>query len=148
MKRTFIIVASALLLLLTGFFSGRAFQSAKNGYHYKLLERKEFASEFGPIQWTCFTESVGMPFLDPEKTMISLGNRTIYKAQRDFQESNPRAQNIVTSSNAIGWEDGDFKYHLKIEPLAASKQAAGASSKSQVIDSEIKSVSATNDLPH
>jgi hypothetical protein len=148
MKRTLIIVAGALLLLLTGFFSGRAFQSAKNGYHYKLLERKEFASEFGPIQWTCFIESVGMPFLDPEKTMISIGNRTIYKAQRDFQENNPRARSIVTLSNFIGWEDGDYRYHLKIEPMGDSKQEAGASSKSQVNSSETNSMSGNNDSPH
>lgn len=147
MKRTPILIAVAGLMLITGFFSGRAFQSAKNGYHYELLEQKQFASELGPIQWTCFIESVGMPFLAPEKTMISMGNRTIYKAQRDFQESDPRARNIVTSSNSIAWEDGDFQYQLKVEPMTKGK-TAGAANGSQDIHSETKSTSAASDSRH
>jgi hypothetical protein len=122
MKRPFILVAVGGVILIMGFFSGRAFQHAKTGYHYRLLEQKEYASGLGPIQWTCFLESVGMPFLDTEKTMISMGNRTIYKAQRDFQESDPHARNIVTSSNSIAWEDGDFRYHLTVEPMTKGEQ--------------------------
>jgi hypothetical protein len=95
------------VILIMGFFSGRAFQHAKTGYHYRLLEQKEYASGLGPIQWTCFLESVGMPFLDTEKTMISMGNRTIYKAQRDFQESaangsQPFSSDTNRTSSAAG----------------------------------------------
>jgi hypothetical protein len=83
----------------------------------------------GPIQWTCFLESVGVPFLDTETTIISMGNRTIYKAQRDFQESDPHARNIMTSSNSIAWEDGDFRYHLRIEPMTNGEPDAGGNSR-------------------
>lgn len=132
MKRVLILVAVGGVILVVGFFSGRAFQHAKTGYHYRLLEQKEYASALGPIQWTCFLESVGIPFLDPEKTMISMGNRTIYKAQRDFQENDPRARNIVTSSNSIAWEDGDFRYHLIVEPMTKGEQD-GAADRSQPV---------------
>ena len=144
MKRVFIFVAVGGMILVIGFLSGRAFQHAKTGYHYELLEQKEYASELGPIQWTCFLESVGMPFLDPEKTMISLGNRTIYKAQRDFQENDPHARNIITSSNSIAWEDGNFRYHLKVEPMTKGKPA-DASIGSKLIRPETNSTTPAAD---
>jgi hypothetical protein len=117
MKRILIVVAVSGVMLVAGFFGGRAFQSAKTGYHYRLLEQKDYDSALGPIQWSCFLESVGLPFLDAEKTMISMGNRTIYKAQRDFQENAPHAQNIQTSSNSVAWEDGDYRYYLTVLPM-------------------------------
>jgi hypothetical protein len=117
MKRAVIIVAVCGVMLVAGFFGGRAVQSAKTGYHYRLLKQKEYESSLGPIQWSCFVESVGFPFLETEKTMINMGNRTIYKAQRDFQEDAPFAENIVTSSNSVAWDDGDFRYHLTVEPM-------------------------------
>ncbi len=116
MKRVLVFATVGGIMLVVGFFGGRIYQHATTGYHYKLLEEKEYASELGPIQWSCFLESVGTPFLDPEKTTISMGNRTIYKAQRDFQEDNPHARNIETSGNSITWEDGDYRYHLTVEP--------------------------------
>ena len=132
MKRILILVAVGGVMLIAGFFGGRAFQHAKTGYHYRLLEQKEYASTLGPIQWTCFLESVGMPFLDTEKTMISMGNRTIYKAQRGFQESDPHARNIETSGNSIAWEDGDFRYHLMVEPMTKGEQGGAANRRQPV----------------
>lgn len=126
MKRALIFVAGGGLLFLVGFFSGRAFQHTATGYHYRLLEQKEYASSLGPIQWSCFLESVGAPFLDPEKTMITLGNRTIYKAQRDFQDDDPRARNIEVSGDSIKWADGDFRYHLTVKPITIGERAGPA----------------------
>ena len=76
-----------------------------------------------------------MPFLDTEKTMISMGNRTIYKAQRDFQESAPHARNIETTGNSIAWEDGDYRYHLTVETMTKGEQD-GAANRSQPVRPE------------
>ncbi|MDB6057765.1 MAG: hypothetical protein JWO95_1609 [Verrucomicrobiales bacterium] len=122
MNRILILVVVGGVTLIIGFFSGRAFQHAKTGYHIVALEQKEYASALGPIQWKCFFESEGIPIHETEKTTISMGNRTIYKAQRDFQEDAPYARNITTSSNSIAWEDGDYKYHLVVEPMPKSQQ--------------------------
>jgi hypothetical protein len=117
MKRVLILIAVGVSMLTVGFFSGRAFQNAKSGYHYRLLEQKDYDSGLGPIHWSCAIESVGLPFLDPGTTTIKFANRTIYKAQRDFQEDAPYARNIQTSTNWIAWEDGDYKFHLTVESL-------------------------------
>ena len=116
MKRIIYFIVGSVLLI-AGFMIGRAYQKAATGYHYNLLERKEYASDLGPIEWTCFMESVGVPFLESEKTMINMGNRTIYKAQRDFQADAPSAENIKTSGNSITWDDGDYFYHLTVEEM-------------------------------
>lgn len=135
MKLTIILTILSVIMLIAGFFGGRTFENSRNGYHYKFLEGKEYQSELGPIEWSSFVESVGTPFaLQPEMTMISMGNRTIYKAQRDFQENIPYAANIVTSNNFISWDDGDFHYLLKVDQLKNEKQTAPAD---QPIDSEI-----------
>jgi hypothetical protein len=117
MKRVLVRIAVAAVFLVIGFVIGRVFQHATTGYHYRVLDQKEYASALGPIQWSCVFESVGMPFLDPEKTIITLGNRTIYKAQRDFQEDAPYAENLRTSSNSVAWDDRDFRFHLTVEPI-------------------------------
>jgi hypothetical protein len=49
--------------------------------------------------------------------MITVGDRTIYKAQRDFQENAPSARNIKVSGNSITWDDGDDLYQLTITPI-------------------------------
>lgn len=127
MKQKLIVAVVGVILFVLGMFSGSVLQYAKTEYHYKLLERKEYDSSLGPIEWSCFSESVGTPFLDPEKTMINLGNRTIYKAQRDFQENEPHARNIAISNNIISWEDGDYHYRLTVEPM--TNESAHTSSK-------------------
>ena len=117
MKRILWLTAGGGLTLLLGFYAGRAFQHAQTGYQFTLLEQKEYASELGPIRFSRFWESVGVALFDTEWTKISVGNRTIYQAQRDFQEGVPSARNIATSSNAITWDDGDFRYRLSVEEL-------------------------------
>ena len=139
MKRAIILTVVSGIMLVAGFFGGRTYEKSRNGYYYKFLERKEYQSELGPIEWSSFVESVGTPFiLEPEMTMINMGNRTIYKAQRDFQENIPYASNIVTSNNFIAWDDGDFHYLLKVDPVKHEKQSGPAD---QPIDAETNSLS-------
>jgi len=103
--------------LFTGFVSGRFVQHGATGLHYEVHEQKEYDSPFGAITWSYVTETIGIPLLDPGTTVIKLGNRTIYKAERGFQESVPYADNIETSENSIRWDDGIFRYHLMIEEM-------------------------------
>ena len=128
MKRALILVAVGGVMLVIGLFAGALFQNARSGYRYRLLEERDYASPLGTVKWSCFTETVGFPFLDPEKTMITVGNRTIYKAQRDFQEDDPRARNIEASGNSIAWEDGDYRYHLTMEAMTNGEPGASANS--------------------
>jgi hypothetical protein len=128
MKRALMIGGVGVVMFLIGFAVGGFFQNARSGYHYRLLEEKDYASPLGAVKWSCFTESVGFPFLDPEKTMITVGNRTIYKAQRDFQEDNPHARNIETSGDSITWEDGDYRYHLTMEEMTNGEPGAAGNS--------------------
>ncbi|MBM3845874.1 MAG: hypothetical protein FJ405_06270 [Verrucomicrobia bacterium] len=140
MKRPLTVVAVGGVMLVIGLFAGAFFQNARSGYHFRLLEERDYASTLGTVKWSCFTETVGFPFLDPEKTMISVGNRTIYKAQRDFQENDPHARNIETSGNSISWEDGDYRYHLTMQEVT-NGEPVGASNRSQPSRSETNSTS-------
>ena len=135
MKRRLILLAVSGAMLLLGFAAGAFLQNVKNGYHYRLLEEKEYSSALGPVKWSCFIESVGVPFLETEKTMISVGNLTVYKAQRDFQEANPHARNVEVSGNSIAWEDGDYRYHLTMEAMT-NGEPNGVEKASQPIRSE------------
>jgi len=127
MKHKLIIMAVGLVLFVLGLLCGGAIENSKTGYHYRLLEKKEYPSPIlGSIEWTRFFESEGVPFLDTDKTMLTMGNRTIYKAQRDFQENDPYARNIEISDNIISWDDEDYQYHLTVIPMSKDKTAATA----------------------
>ena len=123
MKRFLIYSVLGAALVVAGFLVGSQYQYLKSGYHFEVLEEKSFQSSLGKVKWSCVIESVGMPFLDPGTTIIKLEDRTIYKAQRYFQEDCPYARNIQTHDNVIAWEDGEFKYSLIVEPLTNSPAA-------------------------
>jgi hypothetical protein len=120
MKRALIYASVGAILVVVGFFAGEFCQHQKTGYHFEVREQKLFRSPLGKIEWSYVTESVGMPFLDPGTTIIKFEDRTIYKAQRYFQEDYPYARNIQTNDNSIMWEDGEFKFQLTIESLTNS----------------------------
>lgn len=123
MKRVLIYTIVGIALLVVGFLAGRLYQNLSYGYHFEVREEKSIQSPLGKVGWSYVTESVGMPFLDPGTTIIKFEDRTIYKAQRYFQENYPYARNIQTHDNFIGWEDGEFKYQLVIEPMTNSSAA-------------------------
>ena len=120
MKRALIYASIGAALVMFGFFAGEFFQHQKTGYHFEVRDQKSIQSPLGEIEWSYVTESVGMPFLDPGTTIIKFEGRTIYKAQRYFQEDFPYARNIQTNDNSIRWEDGEFKFQLIIESLTNS----------------------------
>ena len=117
MKRWFIYLAVGIVLLIVGFAAGRIYQYCANGYDCRVIDQEEYASALGPIQLSHVFETVGWRVLATETTIISLGNRTVYKAERVFQESDPYVRDIKTSGNSIAWDDGRFRFHLTMEPM-------------------------------
>ena len=128
-KVIFSIVVLLLLLGLT-FFAGTLYEHAAHGYYFKVREKKDYETSMGPVHWSYVTESIGIPFLDPGTTIIEHEGRILYKAPRFFQESVPFAQNIVSSNNFIGWDDGEYHFHLVITTNVLKK--GGAASKAIV----------------
>jgi len=128
MKRVPILVAATVLLLAVGFVGGRVFQHAKTGFHFKLLAERVYGPSSDPVRWRCVSESVGMPFLDPGTTILEYRGRTIYRAQRAFQESVPVAANVRVSGKQIEWEDGEYRFHLTVDPMKTGEPVAGANS--------------------
>jgi hypothetical protein len=123
------------ILLIVGFVGGRLFQHAKTGLHFKVIAEKEYGTPKDPVRWRCVNESIGMPFLDPETTIIDYRGRTIYKAQRMFQERVPVATNIKALDKQIDWDDGELRYHLTVEEMKKGEQD-GAANRSQPVGSE------------
>ena len=126
MKRKITIAAISLALLAIGFGSGLLVQHMRTGYHYEVRDTKEYSSSVGPVRWSHVTESVGMPFLDSGTTILEVDGRTIYKAERAFQESSPYARNITTAQDRIAWDDGDFHFDLTIKRMKTGEQAGSS----------------------
>ncbi|MGL5020205.1 MAG: hypothetical protein ACRDBP_18865 [Luteolibacter sp.] len=118
-----ILAVIGLALLAAAFFAGRFVQHSNSGYHYDVIDTKDYDSPVGPIRWSYVTESVGIPFLDPGTTILEVDGRTIYKAKRGFQESSPFARNISATRNGIAWEDGDYRFDLTIHTMKTGGQA-------------------------
>jgi hypothetical protein len=140
MKRVLISLTVGVVLLAVGFASGRLFQHAKTGFHFKVLAEKEYGSSRDPVRWQYVSESVGMPFLDPGTTTLEYRGRTIYKTQRIFQESVPVAANVSISDQQITWDDGELRFHLTVEEMKKGEQD-GAANGSQPFSSGINSTS-------
>jgi hypothetical protein len=122
MKRKIILAVFGLVLSVAGFGVGRLVQHSQSGFHYKVRDTKDYDTSVGPIRWSYVTESVGIPLLDPGTTILEFDHRTIYKAKRAFQESSPYARNISATQDGIAWEDGDFRFDLRIERLKIGEQ--------------------------
>ena len=122
MKRKIILAVIGLALLAAAFFAGRFVQHSNSGYHYEVRDTKDYDSPAGPIRWSYVIESVGIPFLDPGTTILEVDGRTIYKAKRAFQESSPYARNISATQDGIAWDDGEFRYDLKIHRMKTGEQ--------------------------
>jgi len=102
------------LLLAAGFVLGRCHGVMTRGYYYEIREKKTFESSAGPLEWRYVTKSEGLPFLDPGTTELEFEGRTLYSAQRWFQESYPFARDIKFDGGTLKWSDGQYDFDLKI----------------------------------
>jgi hypothetical protein len=105
---------SLLAFLLMGFFCGSFSQQARSGHRFRVLAEKEYSSAVGTVRWVAARESVGMPVLETETTMIEVDGRVVYKAKRDFQEKGPYAEVVSVTNNVIVWRDGISRYELRV----------------------------------
>ena len=103
------------------FLAGRFYQDSRNGYTLKVVGKKEYTSQFGPVTWSESFETIGFVFLDTSTTMIELQGRTLFKAKRFFQESYPVAQDMKIDGDTITWKDGEFSYKLLIQKTEEKK---------------------------
>jgi hypothetical protein len=110
-------------LLVAGFLAGRFVQHSRFGYYYEVRDTKDYESPVGPVRWSYVTESIGTPFLDPGTTILEVDGRTIYKAKRAFQESSPYARNISATQDGIAWDDGNFRFGLRIHRMKTGEDA-------------------------
>jgi hypothetical protein len=131
MKRLFIYFAVGIVLLIVGFMAGRISQYFRNGYDCRVIDQKEYASPLGTIQLSHVFETIGFQVFATETTIISLGDRTIYKAERVFQENDPYVADLKTSENSITWDDGRFRFHLTVEAAKKGKSDGTANGSPQ-----------------
>lgn len=92
------------------------------GYHYQLYEEKEVPFGKGSVLIQYISETVGLPFLDPGTTVVTLkdypGSEVIiYKARRVFQESYPFVSDVTVNKGLLEWEDGERRYQLNVSAL-------------------------------
>ena len=117
MKKRILKSIMLLVVIVVAFMAGLWVEDAKRGYHYKVLEESEVKSELGPINWKSVIEYVGLPFLEPETTVIEVDGRIIYKARRGFQERYPVAQNVRVNDGLIEWDDREYSFSLKMQKM-------------------------------
>ena len=113
MKRKLAWALGIFLLLFVGFAAGAIWQDGKNGFHQSLVAETVFDSSIGAVHWKHISESIGYQSIQPSLTMIEFGDRIIYKARGDFQESVPFAKILSVTNNTIVWDDGELRGELR-----------------------------------
>lgn len=117
MKSFLISSCATIVLSIISFFCGRGYQDLRNGYKLEVLREESVAFPLGTVKRMQVMESVGLGFLDTDTSIIQLGDVTLYKARRAFQESWPVVQKLKVDGNSLGWHDGHWQYQLRIDPV-------------------------------
>ena len=112
---------------LLGVAIGAGIHHLKAGYWCKVLKTQSFPFEGGTVSQSFMAESVGMPFLDPETSVLTVTTRsgipiTVYKAKRVFQEASPQLRDVKADKNQITWQDGINTYELTVMPIEKSAE--------------------------
>jgi hypothetical protein len=122
MKKKLIIASAFVVVFAIGGLLGAVVQHLRAGYWYKVLKTQSFPFPEGKVSLSYTAESIGMPFLDPETSVLTVETQyglpiTVYKAQRIFQESYPYVQDVRIESNQVSWQDGLNTNRLTIIPI-------------------------------
>lgn len=120
-----------LLLLVTpsSCYLGRGYQYLKSGYHYALhreLIQDTKTAVLGSVILRHESKRFGYWSKAPEYSTIILkspGNfeTVIYSAEANKLSDGtfrPFVESVLANENVCVWEDGVFKYKLRIDPLA------------------------------
>ncbi|MFZ4397207.1 MAG: hypothetical protein ACOYOU_16450, partial [Kiritimatiellia bacterium] len=110
---------------------GAIVQHLRAGYWHKVLKSESFPFPDGEVTLSYTAESIGMPFLDPETSVLTVRTKyglpiTVYKAKRMFQEACPHVKDVKTSRNQISWQDGINTYQLTVEPMKEQAEPTSA----------------------
>ena len=122
MKKKLITAISFVLVFAIGCVLGGLVQHLRSGYWHEVMKTESFPFPDGEVTLSYTHESIGMPFLDPETSVLTLKTKyglpiTVYKAKRMFQESCPHVQDVKTGTNQITWQDGINNYSLTVTPI-------------------------------
>ena len=131
MKKKLIIAISFVVVFALGCVLGAVVQHLKTGYHHKILRSESFPFPDGEVTLSYTAESIGMPFLHPETSVLTVRTKhwtpiTVYKARRTFQESCPHVRDVRTEGNQISWQDGINTYHLTVDPVEGEAEQSPA----------------------
>ena len=131
MRKKLIIAVAFIVVLGVGGLCGAFVQHLRGGYWHKALKTESLPFQDGEVILSHTAESIGMPFLDPETSVLTVKTKyglpiIVYKAKRMFQESCPHVQDVKTESNHITWQDGINTYHLTVEPIGEEAEQTPA----------------------
>lgn len=128
--------AALWLLVITGavyvvFSLGRAYQHAKNGYQYTVVDEKLFDFPNAPLRLQHAHKTIGLGFFELDRSILILelpevGKVTLYEAQHSFDKSSPRVDDVTFQGDDILWEDRHYRDHLKIDPIKPKATQAAA----------------------
>ena len=129
MKKKLIIAIAFLVIFAVGCILGAFVQHLRGGYWHKVLKTESFPFPKGEVTLSYTAESIGMPFLDPETSLLTVTTDyglplTIYKAKRMLQESCPHVKDVKTENNQVTWQDGINSYQLIVTPIEEAEQPA------------------------
>ncbi|MDD8043103.1 MAG: hypothetical protein QM234_08520 [Acidobacteriota bacterium] len=131
MKKKLTIAVALVAVFAFGGLFGAAVQHLRGGYWHKVLKTESFPFPNGEVTLSYTAESIGMPFLDPETSVLTVKTKyglpiTVYKAKRMFQESCPHVRDVKTESNQVTWKDGINTYRLIVEPMNEQAEQGAA----------------------
>ncbi len=134
MRKKQLIAVAFFVVLVVGGFCGAFVQHLRGGYWHKILKSESFPFPDGEVTLSYTAESIGMPFLDPETSVLTVKTKyglpiIVYKAKRMFQESCPHVRDLRTEANQITWQDGINTYYLTIEIIKEEAEQSNAQTR-------------------
>lgn len=106
---------TGILIFGAGALCGGAFRYLTQEPWVTVHRQEDFDFGGDKLRRSVTTESIGVPFLQPETTTLQYRGRILYKAQRGFQESTPFTQDVRTDGDSVSWHDGELKFRLTVE---------------------------------
>jgi hypothetical protein len=146
MKKKLIIVVSFVVVFAIGCLLGAFLQHLRGGYWHKVLKTESFPFPNGEVTLSYTAESIGMPFLDPETSVLTVKTEydlpiTVYKAKRMFQESSPHVKDVKTANNQVTWQDGINTYQLTVTTIKDQAEQSDGEATSQTAPSAVPEAS-------
>lgn len=111
----------ALLTASMGLVGGIFLHRAIARHRFAVRQEKTYPTSAGDVHWQYVTDTDGPALLDPGATQLEFNGRILYKAQRYFQDDKPFVDEIKVTDGTIDWQDGEYIYSLRINPIKERK---------------------------